>query len=318
MTALGLVGNFMNRLVVYAQLVRLPNVFTALADIVLGLLATWSLMPQALSNGWVWNGLCLLLASACLYSGGMVWNDVFDLEQDRRERPFRPIPSGRVSHRTAFFFGLGLLLAGQGFALLAGWRQGRLHWLSGDLAGCLVAFIVLYDVWLKRTWAGPLGMGLCRFLNVLMGMSLLDNLVWPEIHLALVVGIYIAGVTWFARTEAHRSNPKALTWSAGVMLAGLLLALPLPAMASEYRYAPNTSPLFPYLLVALGFLVGIPVCRAISRPGPSNVQPAVKWAIMGLVILDATLATALAGTVGLAILILLLPALYLGRWIYST
>jgi 4-hydroxybenzoate polyprenyltransferase len=39
---------------------------------------------------------------------------------------------------------------------------------------------------------------------------------------------------------------------------------------------------------------------------------------MGLVILDAALATALGGILGLAILILLLPALYLGRWIYST
>jgi 4-hydroxybenzoate polyprenyltransferase len=309
----------MNRLLAYAQLVRLPNVFTALADIFLGLMATWSLLPQALPTGWVWNGLCLLLASACLYSGGIVWNDLFDLEQDRRERPFRPIPSGRVKPRSALFLGAGLLVAGMALALLTGWRQDRLHWLSGDLAGCLVTAIVLYDVWLKRTWAGPLGMGLCRFLNVLMGMSLVDNLGWPwGVHLALVVGIYIVGVTWFARTEAQKSNPRTLTWASGVMLAGLLLALPLPAMASEFAYAPTTSLLFPYLLVALGFLVGIPAYRAISRPGPSNVQSAVKRAIMGLVILDATLATAVAGIAGLGILVLLLPALYLGRWIYST
>jgi hypothetical protein len=36
------------------------------------------------------------------------------------------------------------------------------------------------------------------------------------------------------------------------------------------------------------------------------------------VILDAALATALYGTTGLVILVLLLPVLYLGRWIYST
>ncbi len=307
------------RLRAYAQLVRLPNVFTALADISLGLLATWSLIPEGLSSGWAWNGLCLLLASACLYSGGMVWNDVFDVEQDRRERPFRPIPSGRVSYRTASFFGAGLLGAGIGWALLAGWRQDRLHWISGELAGCLVAAIILYDAWLKRTWAGPLGMGTCRFFNVLLGLSLVDNLGWPwGFHLALIVGIYIAGVTWFARTEAQTSNPSILTWSAGVMIAGLLLALPLPAIASDSRYAPRTSALFPYLLVGLGFLVGIPVSRAIARPTPPQVQKAVKRAIMGLVILDATLATSLAGIGGLGILVLLVPALYLGRWIYST
>jgi 4-hydroxybenzoate polyprenyltransferase len=249
----------------------------------------------------------------------MVWNDVFDVEQDRRERSFRPIPSGRVSYRGAALFGAGLLAAGIGWALLAGWRQDRLHWISGELAGCLVVAIVLYDAWLKRTWAGPLGMGTCRSLNVLLGLSLVDNLGWPwGFHLALIVGIYIAGVTWFARTEAQRSNPSILTWSAGVMIAGILLALPLPAIASESRYAPHTSALFPYLLVGLGFLVGIPVANAIIRPTPTQVQKAVKRAIMGLVILDATLATSLAGAAGLVILILLLPALYLGRWIYST
>ena len=41
--------------------------------------------------------LLLLLASACLYCGGMVWNDYFDRAQDKLERPSRPIPSGRVS-----------------------------------------------------------------------------------------------------------------------------------------------------------------------------------------------------------------------------
>jgi 4-hydroxybenzoate polyprenyltransferase len=307
----------MNRLLVYAQLVRLPNVFTALADISLGLLATWSLMPEALPSGWAWNGLCLFFSSACLYSGGMVLNDVFDVQTDRRERPFRPIPSGRVSYRVACFFGASLLAAGIGWASLGGWRESRFHGTSTELAGCLVAAIVIYDGWLKKTWVGPLGMGVCRFLNVLLGLSLADNLGWPwGFHLALVIGIYIVGITWFARLEAQRSDPTTLAWSAGVMAAGLLLALPLPAIAADSH--PHTSVLFPYLLVGVGFLVGIPVANAIARPTPTQVQKAVKGAIMGLVILDATLATSLAGTAGLLILLLLLPALYLGRWIYST
>jgi hypothetical protein len=37
-----------------------------------------------------------------------------------------------------------------------------------------------------------------------------------------------------------------------------------------------------------------------------------------LVALDAMLATAIVGTVGLLILLLLAPVLFLGRWIYST
>jgi 4-hydroxybenzoate polyprenyltransferase len=76
--------------------------------------------------------------------------------------------------------------------------------------------------------------------------------------------------------------------------------------------------LFPYLLVGFGFLVGLPVCRAITRPAPGNVQAAVKQAVLGIVVLDAVLATALAGAAGLVLLVLLAPALYLGRWVYST
>jgi 4-hydroxybenzoate polyprenyltransferase len=306
----------MNRWRDYAQLVRLPNVFTALADICLGWLAVLAVAETIPAVRWL-TFVLLLLASACLYCGGMVWNDFFDLQQDKRERPFRPIPSGRIARRSAGLFGAALLAAGLIFALLAGWSKA----LSGDssltpplLAVLLVAAILLYDGWLKRTWAGPLGMGACRFLNVLLGLSAGDSLAWWGIHLAAVVGVYIAGVTWFARTEARTSNQPALTGAAAVMGASLLLALLLPL-----HFEPGSgSFLFPYLLVALGFLVGFPVSRAVASPTPSHVQPAVKRALMGLVMLDAVLATGLVGLHGLIILVLLPPALYLGQWLYST
>src|SRR5262249_55491017 len=97
----------------YAQLVRLPNVFTALADV--GLAA---LVSGALPSAWA-AVLLIAAASACLYCGGMVWNDYFDAEQDRRERPFRPIPSGRVTRREAAGLGALLLLGGLVCASLA-------------------------------------------------------------------------------------------------------------------------------------------------------------------------------------------------------
>jgi 4-hydroxybenzoate polyprenyltransferase len=173
-------------------------------------------------------------------------------------------------------------------------------------------------------------MGLCRTLNVLLGVSV--GVEWVGgwgVYLALVVGIYIVGVTWFARTEARTSQQHALMGAAGVMLAALLLALAVPVLGRESASDVPSSAwrfavvglgyvLFPYLLVALAFLVGFPVCRAIQRPEPKRVQAAVKQAIFGLVLLDAVLATALIGTLGLALVLLLIPALLLGRWVYST
>ena len=184
------------------------------------------------------------------------------------------------------------------------------------IALILALMILLYDGWLKRTFLGPVAMGSCRFLNVLLGLSAAE-ISFPmsaRLYLALVVGVYIVGVTWFARTEARESNQSSLMSAAGIMLAALILALAVPVITERT----NTSVLFPYLLVATGFLVGIPVLAAVNKPAPSVVQNAVKRCLMGLVILDAVLATAVAGAVGLAILLLLLPALYLGRWIYST
>ena len=390
----------------YAQLVRLPNVFTALADICLGTfvaltVATLPNHTSTLTNSLsrhleqmkltfeVFAGcwpafIVLLLASACLYSAGMVWNDYFDVEQDRRDRPFRPIPSGRVSPRMALSLGLALICLGLLFAGLGG-RSGRLKLtndsldalraaevpdsvlvklkktedrvfasrkqLAGELtkvlqkdeverwqntilnnatraesgwtpvplilAGLLVLSIFAYDAGLKRTWAGPLGMGMCRLLNVLLGVCILPGALEPwSIHLALVVGIYITGVTWFARTEAQPSNRRALAGAAAVMLMGIALGLLLPAYPAFP--AGSGSILFPYLLVSLGFTIGIALVRAIRSPGPVEVQQAVKRSIMGLVALDAILACGLIGELGLAILVLLLPAVYLGRWIYST
>ena len=307
----------MNRIRPYAQLVRIPNVFTALADVGLAALAVASVGDGGTPA--VWAGfVLLLLASACLYCGGMVWNDIFDMEQDRLERPFRPLPSGRVSRDQAVRLGVGLLAAGLLCAGLVGFLGGDFRWTPLLVAGGLVAAILLYDGWLKRTWAGPLGMGACRFLNVLLGLSVAAGALgaWGLV-LALAVGVYIAGVTWFARTEARESNQEALMGAAGVMLAGLLLALPLPVLAGRPASAPAPS-LFVYLLVAYGIVVGLPVSRAIRQPSPARVQAAVKTAVLGLVAFDAVLATALAGPVGLVLLVLLAPALYLGRWVYST
>ncbi|HTU16570.1 MAG TPA: UbiA family prenyltransferase [Gemmataceae bacterium] len=295
----------MSDLRAYAQLTRLPNLPTALADICLGALAAGALPQHALAFA------ALLPASACLYSAGMVWNDYFDQEQDRRERPFRPLPSGRVAPREAVWLGISLFAAGTLLALLAG-RTSLL------IALCLMGAILAYDGWLKRTWAGPLAMGTCRFLNVLLGVSACGSLLGPRgAHLALIVGLYIVGVTWFARTEARLSNQNALRGAAAVMLVSLLLALPLPVFLPEGQHS---SFLFPYLLVALGFWVGGPVVRAIANPAPSQVQAAVKRALMALILLDTVLATATAGAVGLVILLLLAPSLYLNRkrWLYAT
>jgi 4-hydroxybenzoate polyprenyltransferase len=301
----------------YARLLRLPNVFTAFADIALGLCATVALASPTVDGTWLLRAGALLLCSGCLYLAGMVWNDYFDLEEDRRDRPFRPLASGKISLATARWIGLALSLVGLAAAFVsgidpAGWRpEGAI------IAGVLMLAVVLYDARIKRTPAGPLGMAACRFLNVLLGLSLADDTLLPwatRLHLAAAIGVYIIGVTWFARTEEKRSDPEALKAAACVLLAALVIALAVPVRVP----AGTSSVFFPYLLVVFGFVIGVPVVRAVRAPTPANVQAGVKRCILGLVGLDALLATAFVGVAGLAVLLLLPPALLLGKWVYST
>ncbi|HEV3024083.1 MAG TPA: UbiA family prenyltransferase, partial [Pirellulales bacterium] len=91
----------------------MPNVFTAMADVLMGYLCTHDDLR-------LWHEFaCLLAASCLLYMAGMVLNDVFDRDIDRRERPGRPIPSGRIAVGHAWWLGFGLLLSGTGVGWIA-------------------------------------------------------------------------------------------------------------------------------------------------------------------------------------------------------
>jgi 4-hydroxybenzoate polyprenyltransferase len=303
----------MRSLLPYAQLVRLPNAFTAMADIVLGFLVTWQIGAR------FGPFICVLIASTLLYWAGMVWNDYFDLDEDRRDRPGRPLASGRIPLATAVWLGIGFFAGGILFAFLADAQAESMRFVSTSIAICLVVAILLYDGALKATLLGPFTMGLCRFLNILLGLSVIGDFPpgWGFL-LAAVVGIYVAGVTLFARSEAQASDPNDLRTAAAVIGASLLLALAVPALAQARAADVSTSFFFPYLLVAFAFYLGLGVVPAIRSPSAGKVQSAVKRAILGLVLLDALLASSLVGTVGLLLGLLLLPGIYLGRWVYST
>ena len=191
---------------------RLPNVFTAFADIAMTACVGVAVLPS-IGEEYVRTIALIAAASGCLYLAGMVWNDVFDLAEDKRDRPFRPLPSGRIDLRTAALLGSILTLAGVGLAVVSG---------AIGLGIGLACAILLYDAWLKRTPFGPVAMAACRFLNVMLGLSaipeelLVDGL---RVHVAGVVGIYIVGVTWFARTEASESNRRHLRGARRQVLA---------------------------------------------------------------------------------------------------
>jgi 4-hydroxybenzoate polyprenyltransferase len=285
----------------YAQLLRLPNVFTAFADILMAACATGAIM------GRMDLVFMLLASSGCLYCSGMVLNDIADRDEDARARPFRPIPSGRVSLRSAWILAVALMIAGMAFAAFT--------------PGVFVAFglaiaIVAYDFVFKAASLGIINMGVCRALNVLLGLSAdFDAVSHPlQLHLMSVISVYIVGVTLFARTEESASHSRSLSIAAAIMMLSLGLAITMPS----WRALDTTWIAFPYLVVAFGVVIARKVLPAIRQPNPANVQVAVKHCILGLVLLDAVLASAFVGPAGLLFVLLLLPARIIGKWVYST
>src|SRR5579864_9178452 len=76
----------------YLQLARLPNAFTSPTNVVAGYLTVTPISELNYVN------LGILMASSMLlYVSGVVFNDYFDIEVDRKERPSRPLPSGTIS-----------------------------------------------------------------------------------------------------------------------------------------------------------------------------------------------------------------------------
>ncbi len=306
----------------YLQLVRLPNVFTAIADVAMGFFVSHGIVDLAsLEPPLVIRLIALAAASACLYMAGMVLNDVFDAEIDRRERPERPIPSGRVPIPRAKLLGFALLTTGM--ALAVGLSLARGDYRAALVSVAIAVSILTYDTVLKATPLGPVGMGLCRFFNVLLGMSLAPE-AWEAWNFIIAsgIGVYITGVTWFARTEAAPSNRLSLAMATLVGAAGIVLLIVYP------RYAPDSGMIgainndpgrWHTLWALLGALVAWRCVWAVADPRPIIVQRAVRQCIFSLVMLDAVVTFAACGLApAVLVMLLLFPTMFLGQFIYST
>jgi 4-hydroxybenzoate polyprenyltransferase len=176
---------------------------------------------------------------------------------------------------------------------------------------------------LKQTPLGPVAMGACRMLNVLLGMSVAAG-PWRGEHwlVAVAVGTYIVGVTWFARTEAQASRRVPLALATAVILAGIGLLSRLRQFARPADVVPLLAAephRWDLLMLVLAGLIGFRCLRAVVEPLPTRVQMVVRQCILSLVLLDAAACFVVRGMGGaLAVMALLVPAILLGQWFRST
>lgn len=270
----------------YLSLLRPANVVTALGDVLAGFAVAGLANRPALP----W----LLMATACLYAGGVVLNDYFDRDVDRVERPERPIPSGRVPAGHAAALGAGLLAAG----VLCSWAAGAAAGLVGT---AIASLVLLYDAWGKRhVVTAPLNMGLCRALNLLLGMAAVPAALtafWP---LALIPLCYIWAVTALSRGEVHGGDRRVATAALSVMAGAVAAtaAVTLGAGPGPRSAAGLVLALF------LAWRVVPPFVEARRRPSPGTIRVAVMRGVLSLVLLNAAFAATYAGPVYAGLILL--------------
>jgi 4-hydroxybenzoate polyprenyltransferase len=263
----------------YLELVRPPNVATALGDVLAGFaiagLAPWAALP--------W----LLVATACLYAGGVALNDVCDRAIDAEERPERPLPSGRVSVAAGRRIAIALLLAGVTAAAFAGVRPAM-------VALVIVALVVLYDTWGKRQPAvGPINMGLCRGANLLLGAAVTPDFFELGWRPALLVTVYIASITLLSRAEVAGGARRTAAFVFGLGL-GVTTALAFVSLRAvdvmSMTGAMALTALFGWRVLSALWAV----CRT---PEPQVIRYAVKTGVLSLVLADGIIAASYAGMI---------------------
>lgn len=279
------------------QLMRPANIVTSVSDVLAGIAISGFLEDVNFSADGIYPVVFLCISTIGLYGGGVVFNDVFDAAIDKVERPERPIPKGVVKIAEAVILGSGLLMAGILTAALVS-KESCL------LAASIALAALIYNKWSKHhVWAGPLNMGLCRGLNLLLGISVVISSIAEWWFLAIVPITYIAAVTIISRGEVYGGSKRTL-YAAGLLYWIVVTAILLLSHARGTLWWAIIF-LFPFAWMIFTALI-----KAIRMPAPQNIGKAVKAGVLALILMNGAWAAAF-GMIGLAFLIILLLPLSL-------
>ncbi|MFM1937037.1 MAG: hypothetical protein RI990_1996 [Planctomycetota bacterium] len=181
----------------WLELMRIGNSPTVVSNVLAGMAIGLHSRLSDIPVPWG-TGVLLISGAVMVYVSGMVLNDAFDARIDARERPGRPIPSGRVGALRAQVAGVALL--GVGTALLAASGPGAgTVWWSLLLAGCVLLYNAVH-AWFPGAFAI---MGACRaMVPVIAALAVSPgaeaSLLW---WVAGGLGAYVLALSVAARDE---------------------------------------------------------------------------------------------------------------------
>jgi 4-hydroxybenzoate polyprenyltransferase len=276
--------------------------------LVLGRASNWPTVWSNCLAGWLLGGggegalfTLVGLGATCLYVGGMFLNDAFDAGFDRQYRKDRPIPSGAISERGVW--GWGLFWLGSGCALLI-----VLGKATAMFTLLLVGAIVFYDAVHKLITFAPLLMAVCRFLLYLVAASAADDGVTGlALWSALALAAYIVGLSYIARKESL-GGPLPF-WPAYLLAWPVVLALIVNSDAGVQRA---------FLLSALLAAWVLRCVRTTFWAAPPDIGRTVSGLLAGIVLVDLLAVAPERYPFGLVFLLLFGAALLFQRFIPAT
>jgi len=279
-------------LAAWGRLLRVSLAPTAVADVVAGLvIAGAALQPTALVPQPGTAGL-LVLASLCVYHGGMALNDWADRRHDAEVRADRPIPSGRIPAGLALAVALALLVAGPLVAWQIAWPAGA--WVAG-----LAVAAASYDLFGRGPWLGPLLLALCRAGNLSIGFLALTEApgdlggAWS---LPALYGVYVFLVSRLGRLEdGEERRPGVLTPPRLLgLLAGAFWILPFAPLPGAGLLGRGVA-----LLLGIGASVELlRLARHLRVWTPPELLPAMGCALRRLLVFSAAAAALPASVSG--------------------
>ncbi len=295
------------RLKEYLLLIRLPNVFTTPSNILAGYFAA---ITVAQADGL--ELIALMASSSSLYVAGIVLNDYFDIEIDRKERPFRPLPSGNISKKHALAIGIVAILAANILAAM-------ISPISLAVTVAVSLTIIAYDYRLKHNVSGPFAMSGARFLNVILGAS--PALLYLNSHSYGILGVastslfvFVISITILSRKEV--SNERSNSTVPILVVIGVILAVAASGLFLQLEWA---------FLLNLSIFAGVMFVTFKQhltneqQQHPRSVQNAVRNMVLSIIILDSVFVSGTTGLLyGLSTLLLILPAVVLAKKLYVT
>lgn len=295
----------------YLALVRFPNLFTLPSNIFAGYLSV-----QLHHSIEIDTVILLVLVSVSLYAAGVIFNDVADRKIDLKERPNRPIPSGKITLRNAIFLA-SLLLA---TSIVTSFFISVTTFI---VVVILIVLILLYDFLLKNSLLDPAIMSGTRVLNVLLGASTslsffegeADYVLYGLFLVCTSEFIYISGISILSKYETVKNQLFRMGRLNIILFVSPLIVGAFGAIIGFYN--DNT---WIYLIIFGSFVLSIVISLSKSPVTNTTLQKIISLLITGVIIHDAVY---IGGSLdswyaGISTFVLLVPTMLLGKKFYVT